>query len=85
MCEAAIEHAGDGRHVCHHEGDEVEGNDGVECDVRAEVDEGQDEGEEAGEGYGVGRDFERGVDACDPVGEGEAAVAGELLSRLVWC
>lgn len=78
MEDAAVEHAADGDLVGDHEGDEVEGDDGVEGGIAAEVDEGEDDGEESSGGDGVGGDFEFGVDVGDPFAEGEAVVAGEL-------
>ena len=48
VVEATVENAADGREVCKHEGDDLQGDDGVEGDGGAKVDEGEEGGDQAG-------------------------------------
>lgn len=77
VVEAAVEDAADGREIREHQGDDLKGDDGVEGDGGAKVDEGEESGDQAGEGDGVGGDLLHRVHVGDPLGEREAFVAGK--------
>lgn len=77
MVYSPVKYATDGDHIRDHQGDEVEGNDGVEGDVGTKVDKAQDEGEGAGHDDSVGGDFEGRMDVRDPAGDGKTLVSSE--------
>jgi hypothetical protein len=83
----AVEHAADGDDVRGHQGDEEEGDDGVEGGVAEDVDEREEAREDAAEGYGVHGDQQPGMHGAEMGGEGEAVVAreGEELSGSGGC
>ena len=73
----AVEDAADGDGVGRHERGDLEGDDGVEGDGGADVDEREQIRDDAGERDGVGGDVESRVHVADTAREGQALVAGK--------
>ena len=70
-------HAPNRGHVGEHEGNEVEGDDGIEGDVGANVDERKQAGADAGEDNGPDRQLPFGVHVGEKLAEGQTVVAGK--------
>ena len=67
MRNAPVQNAADGAAVRHHDRDDLQGDDGVERNGRADVDERDEAREDACEGDGVGGDLHLGMDVPDPL------------------
>ena len=72
-----VENAADGHDVREHQRHELEGDDSIERNGGADVDEREERGDDARESDGIDGDRLRGMDSRDPVREREAIVTGK--------
>lgn len=77
MADPTQEYAADRGHVGEHKGNKVEGDDSVEGDVGADVDERKQAGADAGEDNGADGELPFGVHVGKKLAERQAVVAGK--------
>lgn len=77
MEDTAVKNATYRAGVGHHDRNDLERDDGIESNARADVDERKKHGEYASEGNGICWNLHGGMHMRDPLGEWQAVVSGE--------